>query len=344
MDGTHEIDVGLSMSSKAQEGRLADAKGAPALERLGDPVLSFVIPALNEERFIARTIAAIQDLVAPGSFEIIVVDNGSTDDTVRIASDLGATVIHQAEGTIGSMRNRGVASAVGDIVVFLDADVVITPEWAARLPVSLERLREEPRTITGFQCSVSDDASWLERSWFAPREAKSSHVGSGHMLIARTFFNELDGFDETLATGEDYNLSRRAVERGGRIAPDDGLRAMHLGFPRSAAAFLQRESWHGIGDFKSLGAFVRSKVALSAAAFVALHVLLLISLLSGALWAGVAAAAGVVSLCLASSYHQYRSQPLRLILVNTLTFWIYYLGRSLALLRRITGQYARGSR
>jgi glycosyltransferase involved in cell wall biosynthesis len=344
MERRPSIDVALSVCSKVQEGRLADSTGAPAPRGLGDPFLSFVIPAFNEERFIGRTIGAIQDLVATRSYEIIVVDNGSTDNTVRVASDLGATVIHQAGGTIGSMRNRGVAAAVGDIVVFLDADVVITPEWAGRLPVSLERLREEPRTLTGFQCSVPDDSSWLERSWFAPREAKSSHVGSGHMLIPRTFFNELGGFDETLATGEDYNLSRRAVERGGRIAPDDRLRAVHMGFPRSVGAFLQRESWHGIGDFESLAVFVRSKVALSAVAFVALHVVLLVSLISGALWPGAAAAAGIVSLCLASSYHQYRSQPIRLIVVNALTFWIYYLGRSMALLRRITGRYARGSR
>jgi glycosyltransferase involved in cell wall biosynthesis len=343
MDRGPDFDLDLSVSSKVQ-GRLVDTTGASALKGLISPFFSFVVPAFNEERFIGRTIGAIQDLVAADSYEIIVVDNGSTDDTVRIASDLGATVIHQAGGTIGSLRNRGVASAVGDIVVFLDADVVVTPEWAARLPVAVERLRAEPRTITGFQCSVPEDASWLERSWFAPREAKSSHVGSGHMLIPRTFFNELDGFDETLATGEDYNLSRRAVERGGRIAPDDRLIAVHMGFPRTIGAFLRRESWHGIGDFKSLGVLVRSKVALSAVAFVTLHVLLLVSLISGALWPGFAAAAGIVSLCLASSYHQYRSQPIRLVLSNGLTFWIYYLGRSMALLRRLTLRYGRGSR
>lgn len=337
-------DVNIPTSASFRTGVRDTAVGGQVRADSANPVLSFVIPAFNEEEFLARTIGAIHELVPPLSYEVIVVDNGSTDATPRIATDLGATLLRQSGGTIGSLRNRGVASSRGEIVVFLDADVVLTPEWAARIPASIERLSAEPATLTGFRCSVPANASWLERYWFAPRETKSTHVGSGHMLIVRRFFDDLGGFDESLATGEDYNLSRRAVARGGRIASDELLKAVHLGFPRSIGAFLQRESWHGIGDYESIPLFLRSKVALSAAAFVLMHALLLFALFLGAAWLAVAAIAGVVFLCLLSSYRQYRSRPVRLILINAGVFWIYYLGRALAFVRRIAGRHSRGSR
>jgi glycosyltransferase involved in cell wall biosynthesis len=308
------------------------------------PVLSFVIPAFNEEQLIGRTIGAIHRLVPPLSYEIIVVDNGSADATGRVASDLGATLIIQEGGTIGSLRNRGAASASGGILVFLDADVVITPEWISRIPVLIEMLTEDPRRLTGAMCTIPDDASWIERCWFAPMRAPTTHVGSGHMILTRTFFDELGGFDESISTGEDYDISQRAIARGAQLDRDRRLKTVHLGYPRNIRAFVQRESWHGVGDFRSLSAFVRSKVAMAAATFAVLHVVLVFAVLAGAVWLGSAAALAIASLCLLSSSRQYRSKPIRLILINAGVFWIYFWARSLALVRRATGTGSRGSR
>lgn len=315
------------------------AAGNPA-----GPVLSFVIPAFNEEQLIGRTIGAIHQLVPPLSYEIIVVDNGSTDATGRVASDLGATLIVQKGGTIGSLRNRGAASARGGILVFLDADVVITPEWISRAPVVIETLSEDPLRVTGAMCSIPDDASWIERYWFAPMRAPTTHVGSGHMILTRSFFDELGGFDESISTGEDYDISQRAIARGAQLDRDTRLKAVHLGYPRTVRAFVQRESWHGVGDFRSLSAFVRSKVAMAAAAFAVLHAVLVFAVLTGAVWIAAVAALGIASLCLLSSYRQYRSQPVRLILINAGVFWIYFWARTLAFVRRATGLGSRGSR
>jgi cellulose synthase/poly-beta-1,6-N-acetylglucosamine synthase-like glycosyltransferase len=320
-----------------------DRPGAVAKDAAAAPLLSFVIPAFNEEDLLPRTIWSIRDLVSHVPHEILVVDNDSTDGTRRIAAELGAQVIRQSGGTIGSLRNRGVEAARGEILVFLDADVIVTPEWADRLPESIGVLREG-RVVTGARCNVPEDATWLERYWFASRGKKSTHVGSGHMLMTRQFFQEVGGFDESLATGEDYELSRRAVARGGQIASDPRLRAVHLGFPRTVRAFLQRESWHGVGDFRSFSAFIRSKVAVSAAAFALLHLVVAVGLLGGATPLALAAVGGIIFLCLASSYHQYRAQPIPVILLNAGIYWIYYLGRTLAFGRRVVGSVTRGSR
>jgi glycosyltransferase involved in cell wall biosynthesis len=308
-----------------------------------EPSLSFVIPAFNEERYIAQTILAVHELVPPLAYEILVVDNCSTDSTREIAAGLNATVLQKGGGTIGGLRNLGVKAATGVIIVFLDADVIITRDWAARIPTAIQLLMAEPSTVTGSMCGVPTDASWLERYWFAPRQ-KASHIGSGHMVITRQFFNELGGFDERIATGEDYELSRRAVDRSGRILSDSLLRVEHLGFPRTVLAFLQRESWHGVGDYASLSTFFRSKVAVAAVSFAILHTIVLAGLLIGELWIALAALLAIISLCLVSSYRQYRYESIKLTLLNSGMFWFYYLGRVLAIVRRLAGMYSRGSR
>jgi glycosyltransferase involved in cell wall biosynthesis len=294
------------------------------------PLMSFVIPAFNEEGLIARTIGSIHLLVPPLTYEVIVVDNGSTDGTAAVAADLGANVIQKTDGSIGGLRNFGVGLARGEILVFLDADVVLTKEWAGRIPDALASVRSEPRMMTGAWCSVPANASWLERWWFAPRIGKS-HLGTGHMIMTRQFFMELGGFDESLATGEDYDLSRRALALGGRIAIDERLKAEHLGFPRTIGAFVRREAWHGVGGVSSLSVFLRSKVSLATAAFVGSHGVLLAGIVTGTAAASAAGALGIVAVCLGSSYIKYRHQTADVILNNTTIYWLYYFGRALAM-------------
>jgi glycosyltransferase involved in cell wall biosynthesis len=83
-------------------------------------------------------------------------------------------VLTADSGTIGAARNRGVARATGDVIVFIDADVLLTPAWADRFPDVVEQLEREPRMITGSICSVPSRPSWIERYWFAPRSGRHS--------------------------------------------------------------------------------------------------------------------------------------------------------------------------
>lgn len=83
------------------------------------PHVTTIIPALNEEPSIGKVIAAIPDWVN----EIIVVDNGSSDDTARVAADAGATVVSEPRRGYGQACQRGLAHVkASDVIVFLDAD------------------------------------------------------------------------------------------------------------------------------------------------------------------------------------------------------------------------------
>jgi len=88
--------------------------------------LSFVIPAWNEEKLIGKTIEAIQQSSSKYDFEIIVADDASTDRTAEIARELGSRVLKCNNRQIGPTRNDGASVATGEILIFVDADTIVS--------------------------------------------------------------------------------------------------------------------------------------------------------------------------------------------------------------------------
>lgn len=91
-------------------------------------MISFVVPAHNEEHLLGRTLRAIDDAARPlgHSFEIVVVDDSSTDDTGAIAREHGARVIPVQHRQIAATRNAGARAANGEMLIFFDADTTVT--------------------------------------------------------------------------------------------------------------------------------------------------------------------------------------------------------------------------
>src|SRR4051794_28210023 len=90
-------------------------------------LLSVVIPAFNEERHLPETLSSLQDAIAACrcGVELIVVDNASADRTADVAAIFVATVVREQIHNVARVRNTGVRSAHGDILVFIDADTVV---------------------------------------------------------------------------------------------------------------------------------------------------------------------------------------------------------------------------
>jgi glycosyltransferase involved in cell wall biosynthesis len=294
--------------------------------------LSFVIPARNEEGLISATIDSIHRAVRRQyPYEVVVVDNGSVDATREVAASHGAVVISQPSGTISSVRNTGVRHTRGEYIVFLDADVVLTDQWADRIPAALQLLSTHPYTLTGSMCSVPASGSWLERLWFEPRSGElRSHIGTGHLITTRRLFDRLSGFNESLETGEDYDFSQRTRSFGGRIVDDPLLHVEHWGFPRTLSDFIRREIWHGRSDFRSLGAVFRSRVALGTLAFAVLHVMLMLSLALLSVQVFLISVMLITLICFGSSCMKYRRAPWYVLIGNGFLFYVYYLGRTLS--------------
>lgn len=305
---------------------------------MSDPTrASFVIPARNEERFLPGCLAAIRAAAAAvAPYEIVVVDHGSTDRTARIAEEMGARLLVKAEGSIGAARNHGARGSRGEVIVFLDADVQLTESWAREAPRVIARLSQDPMTVSGSWVGVGRSPGWIERNWFQPLERKPHrHVNSAHMIISRRLFDRLGGFDESLETGEDYDISRRAAALGARIVNEPALKVVHEGFPKTLGRFFRRELWHGRGDWASPAAVIRSRVLMTALVLAAMHPAAAIFALQGR-WAGaLLTALGAVGLCGAASVRTYWPAPWRVILVNTLLFYVYLIARAAAWVRVI---------
>ena len=100
--------------------------------------ISVVIPALNEEKLLPKTLASLNQQTRKPD-EIIVVDASSTDKTAMLAKDAGAIVISIPKKTIGYSRQQGLFKATGDIVATTDADAILPPDWIERIERALTK-------------------------------------------------------------------------------------------------------------------------------------------------------------------------------------------------------------
>lgn len=304
--------------------------------------ISFIIPALNEERHIGRLIDSIEDnLNGRCAHEVILIDNGSADRTVEIARSNGAHVINMPNCTISSLRNAGVKSSKGEVLVFLDADVYLKKGWGEKIEPIIRWLKSNPFTITGSIYGVSDEAGWIERCWFQPISLRQrvKYINGGHLIISRELFNKLGGFCEDLETGEDYEFCQRGRERYNiRIINIPELRVVHAGYPKTIVEFFRRERWHGRGDWGSLRSIVLSKPALLslAQAFVLIGSIIG-ALVFGNLWFLLIYFILMPFLCLAASFHRLGWMASRLPSCAFL-YGVYFTARTMSFLDVIFGR------
>ena len=95
---------------------------------------TIIVPAFNEEAYLAATLDSIETAAAhlrarsEADNDVIVVDNNSDDGTAAVASGTGATVVHKPAQGVARARNTGARHADGDVLVFIDADVIVPPK------------------------------------------------------------------------------------------------------------------------------------------------------------------------------------------------------------------------
>ncbi|WP_189577549.1 glycosyltransferase [Marinobacter zhanjiangensis] len=229
------------------------------------PFVSFIIPALNEEENILCVIQSIKSTMPDQTYQIIIADNGSTDRTRSIAEAAGSIVLKEPEATIASLRNFGVESAKGDILVFLDADITLAQDWHKILIEDYQSWPGDRLIITGNRCLAPDSGEFIVKNWFNKlSNTRSNYINSGHMITTKTMHNKINGFDSNLKTSEDYDYCLRAIKENGTIRPNTSLKAYHHGYPRTILNFMAREAWHGKEDMSSFKRFFNSRTAILA--------------------------------------------------------------------------------
>ena len=253
--------------------------------------ISVIIPARNEEQFLAECLESLCRLDFPReSFEVILVDNGSTDRTLEIAaqfkSSLGLRILQKTGVPISALRNLGAAAARGDVFAFLDADCRVPPSW---LRDATELLRAHGVGVIGAEPLLPENVTWVSRAWLGRRPVEKrgevTYVGTANFIVSRENFLRVGGFDESLETNEDCEFCHRIHEAGLSVLAFPQIAIVHLRVPRTLADFYRKQKWHGTHVFK---VFLREISALTnaRAVFFALYTLLcLAGIVCGGLFA-----------------------------------------------------------
>jgi glycosyltransferase involved in cell wall biosynthesis len=187
------------------------------MARLSKPMISFIVPAYNEEHELSDTLAAIR-LAASGvtqPYEIIVVDDASTDATPQIASDAGAKVIPINRRQIAASRNAGARAAQGEYLFFVDADTRINRTHVSGAIAALNR------RYSGGSAWVTMDGSvpaWGHMLWRGLSLIYfGMNLGAGAFLFTtRGNFHAVGGFDEQYFAGEEVYFTM-ALKKLGRF-------------------------------------------------------------------------------------------------------------------------------
>ena len=233
-----------------------------------NPRVSFIVPVRNDA---ARLETCLRSILGNGlpanTFEIIVADNGSSDDSVDVARRHGAKVIVVAGVRVSALRNVAARRATGDILAFVDADNEIAPSWGRAL---FESLGTDAAGAAGAAYRSPDDGTWVQRAYGVLRgSARGIHdvdwLGSGNLAVPRHVFDAVGGFDTTLEACEDVDLCTRIRARGLRIVSDARLDSVHHGDPASLWSLFRGELWRGRDNLRvSFRAPVSWRSALSA--------------------------------------------------------------------------------
>lgn len=178
-------------------------------------MLSFIVPAHNEEQLLGRTLESINSSAAAAGlpYELIVVDDHSTDRTAEIARAHGAIVEQVQLRKISAVRNAGARRAAGQFLFFVDADTILPkPSLTAALAV-LRNGGIGGGALVSFDEPAAPWATVMLESWNAI--SRLGRVAAGcFVFVRRPVFEAVGGFDEAFFAGEEVILSQRIKAHG----------------------------------------------------------------------------------------------------------------------------------
>jgi glycosyltransferase involved in cell wall biosynthesis len=212
---------------------------------------SIVIPCYNEAHVLERCLTSItRNRLQRSDVQVIVVDNGSTDDSAQIARRFACEPQDQVICTprlrISAVRNAGARAASGQYLLFLDSDMLVPDNW---LQVLEARFEATVADVLGFVDLPPPEAPWFARIWGERvlgrrhTSVEVDYLPGRNQNMSRKWFEQVGGFNENLTTGEDKNLIMRLKQAGARVVSDRGVDLIHLGYERSLREWVRKEFW-----------------------------------------------------------------------------------------------------
>jgi glycosyltransferase involved in cell wall biosynthesis len=276
----YELTIGAAIYRGVQEGfrkypaaasRIATAAAASTPLSAGDaaaqPRVSVVIPTHNRKEALLPTLRALAEVEYPADrWEIVLVDDGSTDGTEAAVrewapeSPVPFRYLQQAQAGPAAARNRGAAEATGDVLVFLDDDITVSPNFLAE---HVAALAAHPGSWIAGRITHSEAlrqtpfGEYRFRVWerfhqqHSPDQITETEGGSAaNLSLPAADFRRLRGFDETFATpsSEDWDLGLRARASGIRVLYHPTLTTVHNDWAIDLPRFCERQHTYSVAD------------------------------------------------------------------------------------------------
>ncbi|MBF0274662.1 MAG: glycosyltransferase family 2 protein [Nitrospinae bacterium] len=201
-----------------------------------NPKISVIIPVYNGEESLRSCLKSVfNNSFKP--FEVIVVDDASTDDSAKIAAEFDCSVFHLKKNSgCAVARNLGANHARGEIFFFTDADVILKEDTLASIQLSLVERETYSAVFGSYQKTtpvknfISQYKNLLHHFTHQNAHCEASTLWTGCMAIYRKTFFELNGFEEEFDCGsiEDIDLGYRMKEKGYQIYLDKSIQVTHL--------------------------------------------------------------------------------------------------------------------
>lgn len=181
--------------------------------------VSVIVPTYNEEKNIGKCLSALNGQSLPREeFEVIVVDGGSKDGTVKIAENLGAKVMRQASKGVGGARNDGVYASAGDLIATTDADCMPPEVWLENISEAFER-DSLIKALTGpLEPMITENMGLLDSYNYRMafklanliRSTCYTHLCGANSAFRRDAFIEIGGYSsDELERADDVEIGRR---------------------------------------------------------------------------------------------------------------------------------------
>lgn len=224
------------------------------------PFVSIVVPTYNRVRFLPACLVSLCSQTYPSDrYEIILVDDGSTDGTAEAARAIlhqwGGTfqVIQKPNGGPASARNTGIWAAAGEFIAFIDADCVAERDWLAQLASAL--CQSNAAGVGGPLVNVSPKAwvpYYLSASSFfrhRVRRGRVDYLLTANAAFRRSALLQVRGFSERPGIwSEDADLSFRLTQAGHKLLLADGGIVSHFGTPLSLRSLITNLYRYGYGN------------------------------------------------------------------------------------------------
>jgi glycosyltransferase involved in cell wall biosynthesis len=180
--------------------------------------------------------------------EVLVIDNGSVDDSCEVARAAGAAVLRAPNVAVAVMRNRAAARVSGEWLAFVDADHELAAGWLEAL---LRAVRDEPGVDAwGALYTAPSEGTWVQRTYGVLRGRTVARgpvewLAAGNLAVRRDAFETVGGFDERLEACEDVDLCFRLTRQGFVLWADPELISTHHGDPPTLWRVFRSELWRG---------------------------------------------------------------------------------------------------